>query len=101
MSYTARLRIYDCALSFFQNSDFISHEALYKGNPPDDFNSVLEYLQSEGLVNIHEHGIRITEKGKLKIRSGGFVRAYFIRNILILFSIIATIASVISAVVVL
>jgi len=101
MSYLTRLRIYDCALSFFENSDFISNELLYKGNMPSDFNSVFEYLQSERFVNIQKNGIQITEKGKLKVNSGGFVRAYFRKNIITFFAIIAAIASVIPAVVVL
>ena len=98
MGNITRFRIYDCALSFFENSDFISNELLYRENMPSDMYSVFEHLQYEGLVKIQKNGIQITEKGKLKINSGGFVRAYFRRNIITFFTIIAAIASVISAI---
>jgi hypothetical protein len=66
--------IYDLALRFFENSDFISNELFYKGTPPPDQDAVFSFLRDEGLVSIERYGIRITEKGKAKLARGGFKR---------------------------
>jgi len=91
-------KIYDLALKFFTNSDFISYELLYSGNPPENTTVVFKFLESEGLVKFDRYGVKITEKGKKMVTSGGFMRNLLIERIKFV-GVIAGIISVLIAII--
>lgn len=84
-----RCAIYDCALSVFEDKDFIPFYILENQETPPDFDSVFRFLESEGLCRICENGIFITERGRLKILRGGYTRALLIERLTTLSVIIA------------
>ena len=86
-------RKYDKALGIFDNSDYLSNDIIYKDPAfPPDFYSVFEYLEKQGLIAFERKGIRITESGKNKIKSGGFSRQ-LLKERIIYFGIIVGIIS--------
>ena len=89
--YYNRLRVYDIALSHFENSNYINLNSAVK--TPDDQMSVFEHLQSEGLVKIQKSVIEITEKGKLKITSGGYRLEFIVRILFYTFAITGSISA--------
>ena len=89
----SRYRIYDYALECFKNCDAISFEILSK-DAPDDFMPVFEFLQSEGMCVISQHGITITEKGKTKLLRGGYTRMLLIERLTNLSIVIAIIGGI-------
>ncbi len=64
----------DCALSFFENSDFLPHSALFKGNFPPDFNNTIDQLTKDGMLEYSGSGYRITLAGKRRSAVGGYLR---------------------------
>ncbi|MEG1935113.1 MAG: hypothetical protein RR141_03905 [Rikenellaceae bacterium] len=70
-----RYSMNDIALDCFENTDSISYDLLNKrGSYPPDFHSIYDFLASDGMCSIGKYGITITEKGKTKRLSGGYVR---------------------------
>jgi hypothetical protein len=85
--------IYDTVLYAFKNMDNISNDILYK-DAPENMNSVFEFLQREGMVSIEKLSVRITEKRKAFLYSGGYKRKLLNERITFLAIIVAAIASV-------
>lgn len=86
----------DLVLKFFETSDFISNQKLYSGDPPPDFENVLSQLEKDGMITIDKHGARITLRGKMKARRGGYRVDAIKKRIAFIGIVIGCIASVIS-----
>lgn len=76
-----RYHDYDTALSLFKMMDYVAYETFNRVAVPKDFDSVFQFLESEGFVVQSQYGIEITEKGKCFRREGGFVRRLFIERL--------------------
>lgn len=95
----SRYKIYDIALSYFKNADCLSFYDLEKaGKYPPDFHSVFDFLASEGMCKISKYGICITEKGKVMMLNGGYIRD-LLRQRLTFLSVIIAIAGGIVAII--
>lgn len=86
----------DLVLKFFKTSDFISNHIFYGNNPPPDFDNVVRQLETDGMISIDKHGVRITLKGKMKVRRGGYRIDAMKKRIAFAGIIIGCIASIIS-----
>ncbi len=95
-SVSLRYLFYDKALSLFEKNDFLSYETLHRATPPADMYQIFEFLESEGLLKIDRHGVTITEKGRLKVKSGGFRRQLFKERAIFASVVIGSIAGIVS-----
>jgi len=88
--------MYDYTLDFFKYADHISFEILYKGSPPPEMSSVIEFLNSEGMLQIGKYGVNITEKGKARRTSGGYRRKKLNKRLINFSIIIGTISALVT-----
>jgi hypothetical protein len=76
------LFILDSLLKCFQNSDYIDNKLFYDGSDKlPHFNQAIDKLVKEGLLEISSHGVGITLPGKMKVRTGGFLRESFLKRL--------------------
>ncbi|MBI9063296.1 MAG: hypothetical protein JEZ14_15045 [Marinilabiliaceae bacterium] len=72
------LAIQDCILKFFQNTDCIDNEIFYKDSHLlYEFDNVIENLIKEEYIEQTSRCVKITLSGKIKAKSGGFLREAF------------------------
>ena len=91
-----RYKKYDTALMVLE--DFGNRPLSYLRNhpkSPHDFTKVYKFLESEGLCTIDDDSIQLTEKGRLKLLSGGFTKN-LIKERITFFSVIIGIIGVLS-----
>jgi len=84
----------DIALKCFDNSDYIGKDRLHSRLIPPDFDMVFEFLSQERMVVINTDGTRITQRGKMKRATGGFLVNVLINRIKVLGIIIGIIAGI-------
>jgi hypothetical protein len=86
----------DFTLAMFKNIDFINNNTLYKSDSPPDFDNTLRQLETDGMLIINKNGVRITLKGKQKLRKGGYKQKAFVNRLTFFLITIGTIASAIT-----
>lgn len=91
--------VYDVALSFFEKTDYLGNEVFYGKEAPKDMFSVFEFLEKEGMIKFERSGVSITEKGKAKIKSGGYRHQLLKERFIYLSICIGTITAIASIVI--
>lgn len=66
--------MYDCALECFKNTDTLPIELFRGTNPPPYFDSIVRFLESEGMIICNSHYVIRTEKGRILTMEGGYLR---------------------------
>lgn len=84
----------DASLRLFENSDSISNEILFNGELPEDFHDTFKQLAADGMVEMGKYGVKITLKGKQKVKSGGYAYDSLIRRISFAAIIVGCLASI-------
>ena len=88
----------DGALKCFEVGDYLSFTLLYKNGQPKEFDNAFNQLASDGLITIERNGFHITMAGKMKISSGGYMRAALVGRISFFATIIGIIGGIIGIV---
>lgn len=89
----------DAVLMFFCNTDFYTTETFYKtfGDLPD-INEIINKLNKEGFIKISANTVSITLLGKIKIKSGGFLRESLLKRLARIGVTVGVIASLLAIV---
>lgn len=89
-----RCMVYDTALKIIEQFDGYPFSFFKdRDNVPPDFETVYNFLQEEGHCVLKPEGVHITEKGKLKLLSGGYSKDLLRKRISFLGIVVGIIAS--------
>lgn len=87
----------DSILKCFNNTDSLSNSIFYDGSHRlPDFNNVINQLSEDNMIKINQFSVNITLIGKMRIKTGGYLRTSMIKRLSFLGVILGIAASIVT-----